>query len=327
MRRFQLLLTFLLLTLCVSAQDLLVKRNGEQLKVKVLSITKRKVQYVRQGTEMPVYSLPVSEIDYIQYPMGDRDTFGKGGIHSQSQAQSQPQSVAQQQKPTQSVEQPRPQSQDTSYPADTLHKWRGPVPPLDGRWSVSAEIHSRERTYSIGEIYSKDGVVGVVVLLTDGGRHGAVMSLDEACLEWCSQRGRDLEVVGASNKKDGMANMAIVEQYIAKNGLSWSDFPAFEWCRSKGEGWYLPSINELWTAGTMYLGGSRHVADRKLRKQFNESVTMAGGVMLSNSMYYYSSTEDNDRRYAHYTHMSTETPHTNIEFKGVKLFVRAFHKF
>ena len=98
MRAFVILAAALLLSGTAAAQDLLVKRNGEQMRVKILKITKNKVQFVRHGTELPVYSLPVSDIDYIEYPMGDRDTFGK------------------------SKEQPKENSQ-TLPP-----KWHGPVP-------------------------------------------------------------------------------------------------------------------------------------------------------------------------------------------------------
>jgi hypothetical protein len=79
--------------------------------------------------------------------------------------------------------------------------------------------------------------------------------------------------------------------------------------------------------GTMYLGGTRVAANRRLRKDFNDTLESVGGKPMHNMMYYYSSTEDKDKRYAHHSHMNTEAPHTGTEFKGEKLFVRAFHKF
>lgn len=307
----------------VSAQDLLVKRNGEQIKVKVLKITKKKVEYVRHGTELPVYSLPISDIEYIEYPMGDRDTFGRN--------------VA-------------PKTATPSEP----EKWHGPVPTPEGKLSVEykpqseaeqapkrwhgphtgpavekvvANQPSNGETYSIGDIYNKDGLKGVVIMLTDGGRHGLIMSLDEACLAWCKLHRKQLKAVGASDRHDGLNNMAAVEKYIADNNLSWSDFPAFEWCRAKGEGWYLPSINELWGMGTMYLGGTRTASNRKYRKSFNENVTSAGGTPLSGVMIYHSSTEDKDTRYALYSHMNSEPPYVQSGYKADDIFVRAVHKF
>ena len=306
-----------------SAQDLLVKRNGDKMMVKVLKITKKKVEYVRYGTELPVYSLPISDIEYIEYPMGDRDTFGRN-VETKPATSNQ------------------------------LKEWHGPVQTSDGRllveytpqgdaeqapkrWhgavshkpieSVVVKPDEDETIYSIGDIYDKNGIKGVVVMLSDGGRHGTIMSLDEACLACCNLHRKQQKKVGASDKHDGAKNMQAVEKYITENNLSWSNFPAFEWCRAKGEGWYLPSINELWSAGTMYLGGSRTASKRKLRKSFDDSVVAAGGTPLSGVMIYHSSTEDADVRYSLYSHMNSEPPYIQPGYKADDLFVRAFHKF
>lgn len=300
MKAFLLLAVAMLLSTSATAQDLLVKCNGEQMRVKILKITKKKVQFVRHGTELPVYSLPVSDIDYIEYPMGDRDTFGK--VQQQTTAQTLP------------------------------PKWHGPVPKQGvvvekiAKGEVKENTPS-EATYSIGDIYEKDGIKGVVVSLKDGGRHGLIMSLDETCLAWSKLPRKSVKKVGAGDEFDGEANMKAVEQYIKANALSWSDFPAFEWCRAKGEGWYLPSINELWCAGTMYLGGSREASNRRLRKKFNENVVGAGGTPISNIMIYHSSTEDKDPKYSKFSHMNSEQPHIDSGYKADDLFVRAFHKF
>jgi hypothetical protein len=154
------------------------------------------------------------------------------------------------------------------------------------------------------------------------------MSLDEACLAWCNlHRKEQKRTMGATDRRDGEKNMVAIEKYIAENGLSWSNFPAFEWCRAKGEGWYLPSINELWSAGTMYLGGTRTASNRKLRKNFNDNMAAAGGTPLSGIMIYHSSTEDKDVRYALYSHMNSEPPYIQSGYKADDIFVRAFHKF
>ena len=281
------------------AQDKLVKRTGEEMKVRVLSVTKTKVKFVRQGTEAPVYTLPVSDIDYIEYPTGDRDTFGVAKVA--------PKEVSK-------VE---------------VKKWHGPVPGPDGRLAVPLEeVLAKEKNYTIGEIYNKDGVVGIVVGLTDGGRHGVIMSLDEASLAWSKLPRKSMECVGASSADDGEANQRAVAEYIACNGLSWSDFPAFEWCHKKGEGWYLPAVTEVWAAGTMYMGGSRTSPKRSLRKAFNERIKALCGTPVSNTMFYHSSTEcDKDRYKAKYSHMNGDEPYIDEGYKSDELFVRAFHKF
>lgn len=317
-----------MLSVSASAQDLLVKQNGEKMRVKVLKITKKKVEFVRFGTELPVYSLPISDIAYIEYPLGDRDTFGRN--------------VA-----------------PATTPAKEPEKWHGAVPTPDGRVSVDvnevvadqkvqepkrwhgavaphtdksnelivAPEEKREVIYEIGDIYDHNGVKGIVVMTQNDGRNGIVMSVDEVCLAWSTLKRKQLKKMGATNSQDGEQNMAAIERYIAQNGLSWKDFPAFEWCRAKGEGWYLPSINEIWSAGTMYMGGSRTAGNRRFRKSFNDRLVGAGGTPLSNIMYYHSSTEDKDAKYSLYTHMNSEAPFIQSGFKADDLFIRAFHKF
>ena len=315
MRVILFVLAMLLTLPSVVAQDLLVKRNGDKLQVRVLSVTKRKVKYVRQGTESPIYTLPVSEIDYIEYPLGDRDTFGEDGSVKQTNS-----------KLGVMLEQQRLASEQTQEP----QKWHGAVPYNPATPPAPVERSAEEATlpqYVVGDIYDRNGLRGIVVMTSDDGRHGTIMSLEEECLRWCTLKSKQLKSVGASDRADGRVNMKAVEEYIAANGLSWSDFPAFEWCRQRGEGWYLPSLNEVWMLGTMYNGGSRTAISRKFRRSFNMHLHNAGGIMLSNIMIYYSSTENRNPKMAHYSHMSTEQPHTGTTYKGDELFVRAFHRF
>lgn len=306
MKSFWVLAVALLVSVSASAQDLLVKRNGEQMRVRILKITKKSVQFVRFGTELPVYKLPVSDIEYIEYPLGDRDTFNKPVVKEEKTKE-----VA-----------TTPSTPSTKQPPKM---WHGAVPaPQAPEKPVATE--SNETIYSIGEIYDKDGVKGVVALLTDGGRHGYIMSLDEACLAWSTLPRKKAKPTGATDRQNGMANMVVIERFIAENNLSWSDFPAFEWCRNKGEGWYLPSLNELWSAGTMYMGGSRTASKRKMRKYYNQNIEAAGGKPISDIMIYHSSTEE-DAKYSYYSHMNSEPPYINSGYKADELFVRAFHKF
>ena len=296
MRAFLIVISALLMTVSTAAQDLLVKRNGEQIRVKVLKITNKKVEFVRQGSELPIYTLPVSEIDYIEYPMGERDTFDN--------------------------------SKSKKPAANQVDRWHGPLPSPIGKTPIQPiKQGNSEGIYSVGDIYDKDGIKGIVAVLYDSGKHGLVMSLDEACLPWSTLHRKKLKATGATSKYDGLENMKAIEKYITDNNLSWEDFPAFKWCHDKGEGWYLPSLNELWSAGTMYMGGSRTASDRKFRKNYNETIKAFGGQPVSNIMIYHSSTEDSDTRYAHYSHMNSEQPYTNSGYKADDLFVRAFHKF
>ena len=311
MRVFLILAAALLMSASASAQDLLVKRNGEQMRVKILKITKKKVEFVRHGTELPIYKLPISDISYIEYPMGDRDVFDKS-IEAVKADNAKSNTTA-----------PPP----TAENSNAAEMWHGPVPPPQGGEIKVVVKEPEVHRYSVGDIYDKDGIKGIVTMLYDGGVHGLVMSLDDACLAWSTLSRKQLKKSGANDRHDGKKNMEAIEKYIAENGLSWDDFPAFKWCRDKGEGWYLPSIEELWSAGTMYMGGTRTASSRKMRRYFNDNMALAGGQPVSGIMFYHSSTEDKDAKYSLYSHMNSEPPYIDSGYKADKLFVRAFYKF
>ena len=182
------------------------------------------------------------------------------------------------------------------------------------------------KEYEIGEFYNQDGIKGVVCMLSDDRQHGLVISLDEIYLHWSEFRKPDLRVIGTDNRSDGSVNMEKVAAYIAENNLSWDDFPAFKWCRDKGEGWYLPAIDELLTIGHNYNGGTRVQNNRQARNKFNDSLKGAGGKRVDRLVYYFSSTEK-DEKEAYTTHTGIEPPYVIEIPKYNKFLVRAVRKF
>ena len=142
------------------------------------------------------------------------------------------------------------------------------------------------------------------------------------------------EMVGELVEYSFEKNMAIVAEYIAKENLSWDDFPAFKWCREKGEGWYLPSIDEVLTIGNNYNGGNRQHNDRHTRSRWNDNIRLAGGSRIDMKRIYYSSTEMSDALAMMgvmgidlpYLYNTTADPKEPIQ-KYVTFIVRAVHKF
>ena len=77
-------------------------------------------------------------------------------------------------------------------------------------------------------------------------------------------------------------------------------FPAFRWCRNKGEGWYLPAINELITINKAIHGGKLE-KNKEARKRFNKILENNGGKKIGRYNVYFSSTEkDEMKAYAIY---------------------------
>lgn len=91
--------------------------------------------------------------------------------------------------------------------------------------------------YYIGDNYSRNGKEGIVFYITDNGLHGKIVSEDETECAWSTE----YVTTDANDENDGMANMKKIQ---AISG--WHEkYPAFAWCADKGDGWYLPALNEL----------------------------------------------------------------------------------
>ena len=128
-------------------------------------------------------------------------------------------------------------------------------------------------TYRIGDIIRINGVEGVVFEVTDGGKHGKVISARESEeLNWVSNDS-DSQLIDANNEHNGAYNMAVVKQIPG-----WRNkYPAFRWCADLGEGWYLPAKAE-WSA----IHSVKEAVDKALESRGAASVRIA---------WYWSSTE------------------------------------
>jgi hypothetical protein len=99
-----------------------------------------------------------------------------------------------------------------------------------------------ERTWKVGDYYNVDGKEGVVFWVDETGKHGKIVSLDQAEKQWCTDDEYRKKLTGiASDEYDGMKNL----QSIQKISDWRNKYPAFAWCADHGDGWYLPAIEEL----------------------------------------------------------------------------------
>ncbi|MDR1169463.1 MAG: DUF1566 domain-containing protein [Prevotellaceae bacterium] len=95
--------------------------------------------------------------------------------------------------------------------------------------------------YMVGDYYNVSGVKGAVFEISNNGKNGKIVSLDEEHLAWS----QNYDEINAKDRDNGMNNMNVV-----KNISGWkSKYPAFKWCDEKNTngitGWYYPAINEL----------------------------------------------------------------------------------
>lgn len=135
-----------------------------------------------------------------------------------------------------------------------------------------------QKTYQVGDIYNENGVKGIVVKTSDGGRHGLIMSLKFSKDKWLKDKDVKFST-GAFDEEDGAKNTEAIAKYISENGKTWEDFPLFNWCRSLGEGWYIPAKEEM-NIILIALNGDSEKADMKRLKAFDKLIRKAKGKSL-----------------------------------------------
>ena len=135
--------------------------------------------------------------------------------------------------------------------------------------------------YNVGDFYNENGVRGMVVLVEDNGKHGLVMSLKESKADWLTDKSLALETT-AFYEDDGMKNLEAIEKYVNESGKSLKAFPLFAWARSLGNGWYIPSRNEVIAIWKSINGGNLDFNKKgcKLWKQLDKKLKKLGGESL-----------------------------------------------
>lgn len=316
-----------------AAQDLIVRTDSTRIRSRVLEVSPEAVRYKRfAAPDGPTYVLPVGGIAYIRYADGFVERYAAATPAPQPAADARPTPATQ---PAPAAPAPVPAVRQSSAPQPTsapqpVQPAPAPAPapavqPEPQPAAVPAG-YVRQR-YTLGQVYDADGLKGIVVEVDEEGRHGLIVSLDETVAAWSTFRKPDFRRIGADDRMDGRRNMEAVARHIAESGASWEQFPAFKWCRDKGEGWYLPSIDELLRIGHVYNGGSRLRNDRPARTAFNDRLKSNGGERINGKAYYISSTEV-DEKFPMMSHMGLEAPYVVEDIqKYVTFNIRAVHRF
>ena len=119
-------------------------------------------------------------------------------------------------------------------------------------------------THYLGEAFN-GGIIYYLYKGSDGLEHGLIVALTESLAAWQTTGA----LVNANRTEDGAYNTNLM-----------TNSPAKTYIQTLGAGWYLPSIDEL---ALLYY--NRYSAQKGLRA--------GGNTLLSNSGYYWSSTEFN----------------------------------
>lgn len=191
-------------------------------------------------------------------------------------------------------------------------------------WNKERKATPQKRTkvqkgkYAVGDLYDDGERRGVVFEVSQDGEHGKIVSLAEDRKAWASGTlvGYWLGAVSACMLKTSARNFFDGEQNHLRTALfsnRQEKFPAFAWCASLGQGWYLPAIDELKSV-------MEHSAALNTTLKENEAKE------LNFDDCYWSSTEfDDDKTYAYICDKKDKGAVGN--FKGFKYSVRAVAKF
>ncbi|MBR5853065.1 MAG: TIR domain-containing protein [Alistipes sp.] len=160
--------------------------------------------------------------------------------------------------------------------------------------------------YQVGDYYDDGTRQGVVFAVSDDGRHGKIVSLDQTKKQWrTNEYKKQCIIFGASSDSDGKSN---TDKVIARADSA--NYPAFQWCRAKGDEWYLPSKEEL---KLLY----------KVKDKINKTLRDKSMEVLGYN-WYWSSTEK-DRNFAWNVYMYDGGTYNRIKYFGD--YVRAVSAF
>ncbi len=137
---------------------------------------------------------------------------------------------------------------------------------------------SSGRRYNIGDVYNENGLLGVVVDVDITGTHGLIMHPRIITGEWCHYDLRNIPTE-ARDHYHGQENMRIIGEFLRRNGFGWEAMPLFAQCLAIGEGWYIPSYEELTTILSNINGAydyGSYIANAMRFRQFNDHLAALG---------------------------------------------------
>ena len=161
-----------------------------------------------------------------------------------------------------------------------------------------------------GDVLIVNGIKGIVISVDDSGCHGTMMSVKAfrgTKNLFCSKPSL-LKKVSMTSTSDGKANTEELLAYVEANNLDLADFPVFSWCKSLGDDWYVPSIDQLKIFVNYWLGNDdlevdwgdeeEFVTNEKSAiehtKEVNRILMDAGGIPFLNGVF--SSTLSADKK-------------------------------
>ena len=170
-----------------------------------------------------------------------------------------------------------------------------------------------------GDILTVNGVKGIVFYVDDSGCHGTMMSVKAfrgTKNLFCSKISL-LNGTLMASATDGKSNTEKLFAYAVSKNIALTEFPVFNWCKSLGYGWYIPSIEQLKTFVNYWLGNDElevdwgdeefsqsDVSSIPHTKKVNDIMMNEGGIPFLNGVF--SSTVSKDKKVSVFEYNKTD---------------------
>ena len=153
--------------------------------------------------------------------------------------------------------------------------------------NVDAYDPNWEGKYEPGMLYNENGVKGVIFAIKEHSASGTmfcyVMSMDEEDLAWSNEQ---VDLSYANSTWGAWITEDIF--HPSRDNRNIDDYPAFKWCVEHGEGWFLPSQQEMQWMWDAVSGGTLKF-DSPSVAHYNKLLSENGGEPFVET-YYWSST-------------------------------------
>jgi hypothetical protein len=169
--------------------------------------------------------------------------------------------------------------------------------------------YAQFRNVKKGDVLQVNGVKGVVFNVNEDGSHGQMMSVKAFRAKknlYCSKLS-DLKGIIMHDENDGKANTNELFAYVSAKKVSLNNYPVYSWCKSLGDGWYIPAVNQVKAFVNYWLGNTELEEDWdededsnmngktiSHSKVVNNILLESGGIPFINGVF--TSTLDDDRK-------------------------------
>ena len=155
--------------------------------------------------------------------------------------------------------------------------------------------HAQHEGVHKGDIIDIQGEKAMVFHVDEEG-HGSAVNINAFRghkSPWCKDK-KIVNRVQTVSEADGMANTQAVYEFCTSQGVSLSQFPVFEWCKSLGEGWYIPSAQQMEALVNFWLGNEQEydwsddendTTEELSKQELDERIMKAGGTPFISGMY------------------------------------------